>query len=604
MTPRGLLAALVLALALGGCMFAADLERGDLNTCDSDDDCVQDETQCDPDVRSCEFVCDRALGACVVPAGALSETLVISITDEFGMSSEQLVEVSSESAGQPLDIAVPDPVQVTGLIMDLRGETNEVLEANVTFTRLSQYPPTLEARPITVVSSADMIPNELDLDYNFTVGLVRGRYSVEAVPIEPAGADPSVRLYYPIQQACEVDLDSFECHSAFEIPEPTLELFYPRDTRVISGRVVGPEGEPIGGARVYAANASGRISANAVTGCDADRPDECGRFTLAVPPTTDQFSLQLSGPADPQSLEDALRPTIVVGTFYFTLDANADGRLAVEDGEISPLAFPAQAAPVLFDPVIQGRGRNGITVPLAGVSLRIRSANDGTWAGGAYEFDATTDALGAIVPAISHLQGPEGTGIMLVPGNYDVEITPALGGDLANAVVSVVVAASEEGVQPQPLTIPARSLLSGHVTTPGNVPLPGVQVEATNAAGVSFSATTDELGRYSMFVDPSVYDVMFVPPEGSLLSRARRVGVQVINDAVEESALDVMISYGVYVSGAITRAATREPIVAAVVESYVVRQGDPDNPPLIPIGLSLTGTDGGFNIIIPDDEGF
>ncbi len=570
----GLLRSIVLAGllcltgVLGGCLATmAESAYEPVNQCASDSECVEHGG-----------VCDTALGACVVPGGAPGEIVLVHVSEpQSGGSSERRFELDSFSDELPLDFSLPEAVMVRGMVVDRRGDEFP-LDARLTFRRQAQFTD-LAPEPAYVESHDRTDMDDLGRWYNYQVRLVPGTYEVE---IEPTSG-PAPQLYYPLRALVEVDDNGGVVWHDFS---------YEADTHLLSSVVIGPDGAPIGGVRVYAYEIEGerRISNVAVTQCGApDDPESgCGRFTLALPPDTGTFQLRLRGSDSQPLLPNMNFPEIS----FDGLDRDADGRIEVD--EMRQISFPALPDPVVLDTVVEGVNRQGEVRPLAGATLDFRSQDMPDY-NIRFEATATTDENGRIV-AQGGLRGPEGQGIWLRPAAYQVTITPPATGEFASATVEITVSPDDGEIQSrEPLAVGSRRLLEGTVTSPDGLAVPQVRVEATGSEGSSFVTTTDELGRFSLFVDPGTYDLLFVPPEQSLLAWTWSHGQPLFED-VE---LDMEVGWGTPVSGVVSRQTTQEPVPNALVESFLVRSDDEER--LIRFGRIRTDEQGYFTVLIPGE---
>ena len=563
------LLAIGLVVATGaGCLgLAMDAGLGPVNPCSSDRDCAEHGG-----------VCDLDLGACVAGETTAESILLYVSEPEGGGSSEREFDIADVDEDGPVRFAIADTVVVRGLVADLRDSAVPLI-ARVTFRRLTEYEE-LSPDPVSTESRDRTDATEPGDTYNYEVRLVPGRYNVEVEPTLNSSFQVPDQLFYPLRT--EIDVTSRDTPQV-------VDFEYGLDTIIVTSVVIGPEGSPIGGVRIYAYDSATerRISNVAMTGC----MDEvtCGRFSIALPPDTGEFRLRLRG-----SDSQPLLPTMDHSQhFSARLDTNGDG--ALDADEIGEIAFPALDPPVLLDTVVEGQDRAGVVGPLAGATLSFQSTSTPSYV---FEATATTDPDGRIV-AESGLGGGDGFGIWLRPATYSVAITPPLEGEHAAGVVTLNVVEPHDGDGPadDTLLVGCRVLVEGTVVSPDGRPVPQASIEATSSEGRSFVTSTDEFGAYTLLVDPGEYGVIAAPPDQALLAWTWVQTQQFYADAT----LVLVVDWGTPVDGVVVRDDDEAPVGSALVEAYLIREGAADESQLVPFGRLRTGEDGGFSLLVPQE---
>lgn len=570
-------------IVAGGCSANEVTDRiSPINRCVTDTECSQ-----------CGGVCDLELLACVAADQTTTETIVVTVSDsQMGISGEHRFELDETGVSEPFSLTVAEPVSFTGQVVDHRHERG-VVPARLTFRRQSQFD-NLDPEPIYAVSDDSVLEDDQGELYNYQLRVVPGRYEIEVEPLLEADVLASAAQdYYPQRRSCAIPSD--ECEASFE---------YVDTSGVIESVVIGPEGEPIGGVRVYAydVNDGRRISNIAVTSCeDGGLPRDCGRFRITVPETTDEFRLHLNG-----SKNRPLLPVLELGPYSFGLDKNSDHRIEIDDDEINNLTFSHHEQPVLYNAMIEGLGRDGARRPLVGATVQLRSVIDDLWTStdGVFVLDAETNESGELVAVEEGLRDQDTElGIWMVPGFYNATIIPHDESEHATLEKQILVEPPPEGDVPttEVIVVGSRAVITGVIRSPCGQLIPDAQVEAVSADGRPFAVESDEVGAFSVFVDRTSYTIMAIPPEGSLLSRSLVSDVSALDDLE----LDITLGWGTPISGDVTRAATQEPVDSAIVEGYYVREGDPDGAPyLISIGRFTTVDDGRFVFLLPQWETF
>jgi hypothetical protein len=310
--------------------------------------------------------------------------------------------------------------------------------------------------------------------------------------------------------------DATHAPAAFSLPlAEALPLTLPSKVLTVRGRVLSAADTPLGGfiARVFA---NGSLVSNVVdtTGTsDADR----GVFTLLVPAPADGAA----GPSPTVELEPATgdAPVPHFWSKPFALTANRD---------FGDLHLPAYGQANGFKITAQGPG--GSKEPVANAIVRAHTllASDDT---GTTDFqrDGVTDATGL-------------TSLNLLPGStiakrlYEVAVVPPVGSPFATTCTELDVVA---GGVTTILPLGRRLVLRGSVASADGQPVPGALVVATLTAGETATAcdafaapqpstaTTEDDGTFTLFLDPGMYTIDVDPPAGAPVPRVTQRGVLV-----------------------------------------------------------------------------
>jgi hypothetical protein len=167
--------------------------------------------------------------------------------------------------------------------------------------------------------------------------------------------------------------------------------------------------------------------------------------------------------------------------------------------------------------------------------------------------------VGLGVVSVTAETGLDGSFTVALPGGeYDLVVVPGVStGESRTELKDVVVDGSE--VDLGVIKVLRKPVVSGALVSPSGDPIPFAQVEfraesmnsrATVAAVPVLSTPTAEDGRFSLQVDPGVYDVVAVPGEGSGWAQTTLAGVEVGYDGgdIDLVASAPNLAYGVVLS--------------------------------------------------------
>ncbi len=311
--------------------------------------------------------------------------------------------------------------------------------------------------------------------------------------------------------------------------------------------------EPIEGAEVVAQSpGSGHRSQVATT-------DEEGEFELHLPPGDDVFDVLVSpGPDNP------VVPTVA---FDSEID-NGTGDISLSVGELDLLDLVTATVEVIAQPIDD----------------RSPDYRD-------YRLDIErplTLGLLRLTPSI----GEDGlVNIDLLPGSYDIEITPPPGAPWGPVSESTNLLDSLTSIT---VELPARHRVQGTVVDDNSAPLANarVQIIAADVDGVAPPASyTDEDGAFEFWLDPGDYELFVRPPVSTALPLHRLEFS--ISAADSDLGLDVQLNRGFIATGMI-RTPDGQALSHAAVEVFI----DGEEPPL-PVGFDVTDSNGTYRIALP-----
>jgi hypothetical protein len=424
----------------------------------------------------------------------------------------------------------------------------------------------------------------------FETRLLPGSYEVSVVP-----ASPDSEVLPPLY------LDTIEV----ETPStPALEVSYPADLRVLAGRLLLASGDPVPHElRVWAVDASSgrRMSTADVT--------DSGSFSLTLSPTAGNLRLRI---APEESAMAAGYPSLAFGPWsYGELDLDEDGYVNLEADLDIALTLPLLGDLVTYKARVEGTTSAGVSMPLSDVSVsftarRYPDAGD-PWSDALYVVHAVTNAAGEI--CLENSGGDLVWAVMLRENDYEVTITPPVGGEFESLVVPEVHIVYPEpdgvlmgqvfevGVKP-PLVGRVLSLVTGdafegltaeaHPVRPlastGEYPLPRFGSDETGYDG-----------QLRMPLDRGVYDLLV---KGSASQGVPWIWYEDVSPGNEDSRIEVLVPEPVSFSGTVVDA-VGAPASGALVRVYEVGTSLPGEPPVLRIlWETTTGGSGGFQVLL------
>jgi hypothetical protein len=340
------------------------------------------------------------------------------------------------------------------------------------------------------------------------------------------------------------------------------DVVLPDVLHTVIGRVVsGSDARAVPGVDVELdLVAGGRVSSRA-------RTDANGAFTVHVPTVLSALTLTVRGSAD-----NAFVPTVVQEGVFIDHDTDL--------GSVSLGDLQAPLAVVLH--VVDGAG-----APVANA----RVFADATVGTGTFAVQADANAQGLV-------------SLTLPPGSYDVAAAAPDDNVVAGLLVttSVVVAATPAEAT---LTLPARTVLQGVVTDVNGAPVANAAVTTTRIGGSGgapepslqgalrvSTGSTDDQGRFAVHVDAGRHRLTVIPVVGD----TKPMSTEVIDVGVDALAHDVTLAKPAFLAGAVS--ANAGPVAGAYVRVFSALVDE--RGAAILLGQGLAGSDGTFNIVLPD----
>jgi hypothetical protein len=407
---------------------------------------------------------------------------------------------------------------------------------------------------------ADRVPSvatQTDTAGAFSLSFAQATWNVLVVPPAP---DPPVRVPSPASP-----LSSSTTGLQVTIPAPA-QLTTVTTTLLAGGTVLA-------GARVAATDAGGSpLSVPAIT-------DAQGAFTLALPPGSPQYFLQI-GPDPAAANASPAVPAFPPRGPFSTGAPGVACPSAPSSNCIDVGVLPDPAT--LRGTVVDIRGQ-----PLASIAVLASSMDPTGWI---ISRQATTDATGAFALAVR-------TGFYAVEAAPGVDPTlPALSGEVQWPVPSGGALA---------LTCADKSQARGTVTRPdGQRVGSGHQVIATRfpdhlvTGRMASTTTTDTSGSFTIIGDPGQYRLEIVPPVATGLPRTI-VAVELPGTGQAATLPPLQLSTALDAVGTVTKTTTNgnQPLVGATVDFFAL---DASGTRTIFIGSGLTDSQGHYRAILPD----
>ncbi len=580
---RGTRLAALFAISLAACLPPTGTE-GPRNRCEGDADCAVG-------------VCNVELGMCVT--AAREEPLQIAlrvVTEDTGYAAEGF-EASFAPApiAGPMsrDLALPPPVRCTALVRDLRD--GMPISADVVFRTESPIPgraPTVRTPSARAELTGDESP------YNLSTQLLPARrYTVEVQPTgQYARRLPPLR---PVQPWMSPDVGE-----TARLPEVLVAYPAPCSASqtegclsAIEGIVVDGDDRPLDGYVVVAVEtATGNvISSISITGeDDLGEPAEAGTFSAAM---------DVRHAAAPESWYFRVTPSTALIEQSGPLPSFTVEPLSLFPGEMARIRAPRVDDFVLYEGTV--RAATGTERWLEGATLRFVStdiADITTNALGGYTVEATTDASGVFQ-------------VNLLPGTYDVTVTPSAGANAELAVLRETVNLSEAtGVaRGQSFVVPERTAFTGTVETRDGLGMNDAVVVArarstsegesllgaVSTAARSNEVTTDANGLFELRLDVGLYDLAVVPPSGSNFPRTVRID-QAIGGA-ETTITDVFeLQTPMTLTGRVTvDGAAAPPVTGGRVEAWAVIDDGAGGERAVLVGEAVIDGEGAYTLLLP-----
>jgi hypothetical protein len=537
------------------------------------EDTVAEHTQnrCSADVDCGSGVCDA--GECRAREGAFS-TVLFEVTAPAdanaiaGVRFLKRVERLQPSGGQQ-DLAVGRVARVTGSLEltkapDQTCTFDTQASARVTFIPTERFLGLATASYATTTHSATASNGSAQRQFN--LNLPPGEYDVY---VQEAGQAAAAAPSSASLQRCPF-VPKLIRHLQIEPGLVTLPLALEAPAR-LDVTVVWPSEPDSGGLEGWSIDivepVFGKvISTNAVLGQPRDNAYTATVFYSWVEdgmqPGTEL--VRLSPPADEHA------PTILLERSSLELFERGAGMINQLDALPSPVTFEGQ---------VERQGRSDpVPAALSLIATELNQLQPGTLA--SFRQTVTTDSRGRFQ-------------VQLLPGKYRVHAVPAASSGAASTETTLEVAGRPEYQAGKVIELKDTLRMSGGVLGPAGQAISGASVHAAatpfsirarlleaalgdepfvpRAAGCSGPAdacvpVTDEMGYFSIDVDPGVFDVSVRPPSDSGFPWLIRSNVDVQTEQQDLGALDMPLP--VAYRGTVFTEDTG-PISGALIRAYI-----------------------------------
>ena len=562
-------AAVAIAL-LAGCSFAAET-AGVENRCSSDAQCPG--AVCDTHIGMCVAVPDHALRIALQITPATDATGGTPTTHTFG-------PFEVDGPGQR-DVTLHPAISVFGLVRWAGIEGG--VPADILFTRIDpeviRNVPAVTRETATLSAPAEAADGALA---NYGVRVLQDRFY--DVTVTPTGE--AARLLPPLRAL--VEIGKFDAPADFV----RFNFTYPDELTTVRGIIVDSDEVPI---RTDLQVQAVDPSSGAIVSSSTTTDPATGEFTIYLDPLATDWVFRISGGADRPEY-----PTLLADPAYFFPDDTGYVRILVPT--LTPVYYTGWVYPK--------DASSGDGIPNATLTFRSTDV-----------FDETTGVTGSFrATAASDSDGRYG--VRLVPGTYDVIVTPpdevptADGDGTMPSPYGVVV---EQGIEirlpamggelvGQTFEVPARASVGGQVLTSTGEQVTGATVQAialgrpgaTAAAQYNRSgdATTDATGQFTMRLDFGTYDIAIKPAPESGFSWLVRPGQSFAS--TEPITPPYELAAPVPVSGAVVRADSTAPTVAgAEVRAWALIEEEDGTTRAVQIGRTMTREDGTYTLLLP-----
>jgi hypothetical protein len=437
-------------------------------------------------------VCE--VGFCVVETSN-RELVALQLTppNNTELLVEQFPMVELEQGSQMPDLQILRPVLLTGTVGEVTADGRNLVAAKLLLRRVG---PSIEGHDLRFQTEATR-------DMGFSVRLPHGEYDITVLPAR-SDLPPKIVRGVPVSVDVQYDIDFADASEYTQV----------------TGRVVGTDttGEsiPLGGVRVVALD-----GADLAVSTFAETLED-GVFQIVIPSHHTQVNLVMT-PTDGAPLV----PRVVVEGIELI-----GNEVDLGDQSVGPQSLVGRVRGVVSS-------GDGVGIP------DVRLVFEGE--------------VGLGVVSVTAETGLDGSFTVALPGGeYDLVVVPGVStGESRTELKDVVVDGSE--VDLGVIKVLRKPVVSGALVSPSGDPIPFAQVEfraesmnsrATVAAVPVLSTPTAEDGRFSLQVDPGVYDVVAVPGEGSGWAQTTLAGVEVGYDGgdIDLVASAPNLAYGVVLS--------------------------------------------------------
>jgi hypothetical protein len=551
---------LLLSLALGGCSLVFGELPLVVNECTSDADCAG-------------ATCEVSTGMCItVDPSPMRLGLALFPASETAPGAAPGVSFPPVDVEGPanLDLVLPATILAAGNV--IWAATGEAVPAQLRFVRASAFD---GGAPTEISGATAAHPVELssgiEVDYQIRVPVGR----VYDLHVEPTG--DAARVLPPLVLrgvASPLEGDIWK-----------LDITYPSDFVRVEGSIVSvsdDEEVPENGLQVRAVEvATGRVvSSTALTGMTSTLPlleSSAGSFEIRLAPGSGPFVLRVSAGDD-----RPLFPTLTIDP-----DLEYPGSVVVP-----------QLVPVRYEGIVEAETSEGrVALDEAIVSMRSQDVfGDLSGITGTFRATVTTDAQGRFV-------------VDVLPGTYDVVVTPAGHTELAVLAQRVRIEGGNEEVRGQLFSVPARARLSGSVQVADGRPMPEATVRASalrwamdadDAVGPfnrSNDTTTDGHGMFTLHVDTGVFDITARPPAGSRFPWA--VSPAWVFDSYGLALVEQIKLFAPVPMRGRAHSSDGMPLGGAEVRAFGILEGPEGTVRAVEVGRAAVDAEGAYELLLP-----
>lgn len=585
---RGVLASL-LAAAIGasGCADDSGVVGAVMNRCARTADCA-------------EGVCDLTQNRCVATA---RPEVFFALAPQAGTASASrfptLTPSRSLRSGDAVDLRFRGARTVFGTVRApaAEGDGGELVAATVEFVPSGSEGVVSAIRAVASPALRTAAPVDIGM-HNWSAVLADGVYDVVVTP----STSLQSRLPPLFERAFDVLSDALV---------QRFDIAYPRSFSRYTGQVRDRLGQPVTGLTVRAVDPDrDGMLVSTISNTDGDGTEAAppGRFDIALSPGAPEgWALRVSSDAGAGSWLNVELPA--------SARASADSRdLGIELSSLAGLPSNPQLPPENGAPCndcvevlasVEGAGGLSAGRPLRSASVTFRTPVTFTGVEGArawFECRATTEADGSLRA-------------WLIPGDYDVVVTPAASGYTTSVLRGFRVRSDVPRQSGQVFAVRPRIPVEGRALSPNGTPVGDAHVTAIpfHDAYVAHpclndqdqrllapratpsETTTNADGTYHVDVDPGLYRLLVEPAERS--GYPATLGPPICVSA-EVHSYDVALDAPLEVRGTV-RDAAGELAARATVEA-VVRIREPGaRGVVVRVARSATGADGAWTMLVP-----
>ncbi len=544
-------------LALSGCGLSLASETPIENRCSSDSDCTG-------------AVCAVDLGMCVTSD---TETLHIGLevtppaaAGAIANATHSLGPYDVSGATDLGELPLPPSITVIGTVR-VPGEEGPV-SANLKFSRPGAFP---GARRIEVETTTSAMPYAVEgTEADFQTELVPDReYDITVTPVgDWASRVPPLRILgRPVPGGGDY---------------ASIAINYPETFEQLHGLVINSMELPAPGRTVWAVDAETgrRVSSTVVTSADEGT---MGQFTLDLLPNTESYLIRIG------TGEDTTSPTIFANPDY--LVADPDGFVRILVPMIRPVCYRGSVE----------LGSTGEVAESATITFTTDEVLDPeTGLSGTFETTLTAQADGTFEA-------------MLLPGSYDVLVTPPADHDVSRygvlheSAFMINADPARECIQGQLFQLPERAAVGGIVRTGDSRLMRDAAVTAT-ALGRALEelpaarfnrtgqTTTDPTGQFNIPLDVGVYDLFIKPPPESNFPWVVRPSF-VVGSGAMGSGTSYSDVFEVTAPIPVTGTLSAHP--GAEIRAFAMITEDDGTERNVAVGRTVVAADGTFTLLLP-----